>query len=152
VRLTPKTIFFGILALGLPFAVTVGWTLATPATSPAPRIAAPGGSGSLGTAAPAPRGDGAKAGPVAPVDYVATPQPSSSAAAVAVAVVPRAALPAVTATTGLPTLTISPLPPLTDPPVPTPTGISEPPSPSPTESAAPSTDPSSGGIGAGLIP
>jgi hypothetical protein len=135
VRLTPKTIFFGILALGLPFAVTVGWTLATPATSPAPRIAAPGGSGSLGTAAPAPRGDGAKAGPVAPVDYVATPQPSSSAAAVAVAVVPRAALP-----------------PLTDPPVPTPTGISEPPSPSPTESAAPSTDPSSGGIGAGLIP
>jgi hypothetical protein len=146
VRLTPKTIFFGILAVGLPFAVTVGWTLGTPVTSAAPRIDAPGGAGSLGTA-PAPRGAAATAGPVAPVDYVAEPKQSPAAASIA----PRAITPATTATTGLPTLSLSPLPPLTDPPVPTPTDISEPPSPSPTPSTEPSADPSSGGIGAGLI-
>ncbi|MEV6487155.1 hypothetical protein AB0M20_00750 [Actinoplanes sp. NPDC051633] len=129
-------------------AVTIGWTLGGPASTPQPpSAAAPGGAGALG----GPDRTGSGNGPESPVNDGGRPRPSSSAAS-ATAVVPRATLAATTSPTGLPAVSIPTLPPLTDPPVPTPTDISEPPTPSPTESAVPSTDPSTGGIGAGLIP
>ncbi|WP_412753211.1 hypothetical protein [Krasilnikovia sp. M28-CT-15] len=48
-RLSPKSIFFGVLVLGLPFALAAGWVLGTPAAQPAP-ASAPAGSGVLGAA------------------------------------------------------------------------------------------------------
>ncbi|WP_306203996.1 hypothetical protein [Actinoplanes sp. RD1] len=53
-RFTPKSVFLGIVAVGLPFAVVTGWSLATPGTPPSAVAQAPGGAGGLG-AAPAGR-------------------------------------------------------------------------------------------------
>ncbi len=48
VRLSPKSLFLGIVAFGLPIAVTAGWTLGG---EPVPPVApAPGGEGGIGTA------------------------------------------------------------------------------------------------------
>jgi hypothetical protein len=137
VRLSPKSIFFGIVALGLPFTVTVGWTLGTPAAVPA-AVSAPGGSGTIG-AAPQ-RG---VTSPVTAADYAAEPprDTASTAASTAPVAVPSStAAPADTVT-----VTLSPLPTLTDPPVPTPTLVtSAPPIPSATPSTSTSAEP--GGI------
>ncbi len=47
-RLSPKSLFLGIVAFGLPIAVTAGWTLGG---EPAPPVApAPGGESGIGTA------------------------------------------------------------------------------------------------------
>ena len=142
-RLTPKSIFFGLVALGLPFAVTVGWTLADRAVTAPPGVAAPAAAGGMGSA-PTPA---ASIETVTPVDYGNRPprgtavRPSASASA-------PAAQPSSSAPGGLPSLTLSPLPPLTDPPVPTPTTVpSEPPSPSATPPASATPDPT----GIGLI-
>ena len=48
VRLSPKSLFLGIVAFGLPIAVTTGWTLGGETAPPA--APAPGGEGSIGTA------------------------------------------------------------------------------------------------------
>ncbi|MEU8615323.1 hypothetical protein AB0C29_45810, partial [Actinoplanes sp. NPDC048791] len=50
------------MALGLPFAVTVGWTLGTPSPAPPP-VSAPGGAGGIG-AAPPPKPTTATTSPV----------------------------------------------------------------------------------------
>ena len=49
-RLSPKSIFFGLVSLGLPIAVTVGWILGEPATSQTSAAATPGGAGGIGGA------------------------------------------------------------------------------------------------------
>jgi hypothetical protein len=136
VRVSPKTIFFGLVALGLPFAVTMGWTLARPDVTSPPSAVAPAGAGGMGSAPTR----AATTEPATPVDLgsqpprVTSPAPSASAGA------PVTRPSSSSATGGLPSLTLSPLPPLTDPPVPTPTTVtSTPPSPSATSptSAAP---------------
>lgn len=137
-RLSPKTIFFSLISLGLPIAVTVGWILGEPATSNPSAAANPGGAGSIGAAPDRDRGER----PVKPVDYAApapgTVAPSASGAAPVTTPPSTSAVPPL-----LPVPTLPSLPPLTDPPVPTPTMVtSEPPSPSATPSTSPSADPS----------
>jgi len=79
VRLTPKSLFFGLVSIGLPFAVTLGWVLGE-TTTVTPPAATPDGFGGLGTA---PERDK----PVNRVDYperTSGPRPASSTAPVAV--------------------------------------------------------------------
>ena len=64
-RLSPKSLFLGLVSLGLPFAVTVGWLLAGPANPPHHPRAVPKGAGTLG-AAPV---HAATSEPVTPVDW-----------------------------------------------------------------------------------
>jgi hypothetical protein len=135
VRLSPKPVFLGLVALGLPFAVTVGWQLAGPQRPPAP-ISAPPGAGGIG-AAPT---HAAVSGPVTAVDW-SSAAPKSVAATSAG---PGAPPPSVAVPRPVPpsarTATRQTLPALTLPPVPTPIEItSPPPSPSatPPSSAAP---------------
>lgn len=143
-RLSPKSIFFGLVALGLPFAVTVGWTLADRAVTAPPAVAAPAGAGGIGSA-PAPA---ASIEPVTPVDYGNRPPRGTAVRPSASASAPAALMPSSSAPGGLPSLSLSPLPPLTDPPVPTPTTVtSEPPSPSATPPTSATPDPT----GIGLI-
>ncbi len=141
-RLSPKSLFFGMVVLGLPFAVTVGWALGGPAattTTTPPPATAPAGAGVIG-AAPSPTGTAA---PVTVVDYThrssRTPARPSASAAGLTAAGPSASASA----SALP----PPLPTLTDPPVPTPTsGVSEPPAPSATPSASASPEPTRFGL------
>ncbi|WP_067508916.1 hypothetical protein [Actinoplanes sp. TFC3] len=49
-RLTPKSVFLGIVALGLPFAVSLGWTLGTQDQPAAVVTMAPGGADGIGSA------------------------------------------------------------------------------------------------------
>lgn len=133
-RLSPKYVFFGILALGLPFAVTVGWTLGTPVPAPT-AVGAPAGEGALGRAPARPTATAATG-----VDY-----PSRTLRTSATAIPPSTA-PVVLGPSSAPAATVTvpqpSLPPLTDPPVPTPTTVtSAPPSPSPTPSGSVSPDP-----------
>ena len=141
-RLSPKSIFFGLIALGLPFAVTVGWALADPAVEVPPVAAAPAGAGGFGSA-PAPA---ASTEPVTPVDY-GTRAPRVSVVAPSASISAPAASTAGSASPGgLPSLSLSPLPPLTDPPVPTPTTATSAP-PSPSATPPDSADPDPTGIG-----
>jgi hypothetical protein len=48
VRLSPKSIFLGIVALGLPLTVTTGWMLG--GSQDPPSAPSPGGAGGIGTA------------------------------------------------------------------------------------------------------
>jgi hypothetical protein len=48
VRLSPKSIFLGIVALGLPITVTIGWTFGDPPAGPS--VPAPDGAGGIGGA------------------------------------------------------------------------------------------------------
>jgi len=143
VRLSPKSIFIGLVALGLPIAVTVGWTLATPARKPV-EVGAPAGTGGLGAGGSdgigrAPRRAGI---PQPPAEVRLTPRPAASAK-----------LPPVTAPSGVPRPTsaapsaveasaVSLPPVLNEPPVPTPTEITEVPSGPAAPSASPSASPS----------
>jgi hypothetical protein len=52
VRFSPRSIFFGVVVVGLPFAVSVGWTLGTPLPGPPVAVSAPGGAGGIGAAPP----------------------------------------------------------------------------------------------------
>ena len=138
-RLSPKSLFFGLLIVGLPFAVVAGWTLGAPTV----RSAALGvtgdvdGTGGLGAA---PVRKGSTPDPVlppraakAPADPVAAPPTPAGGVTTTVTVV--ASVPAPVATTTSP-------PQLTQPPVPTPTSIDNtPPVPTPT-SESPSETPS----------
>lgn len=127
-RLSPKSIFFGLVAFGLPVAVTIGWTVASPTRPPA-QVGAPGGAGALG-AAPARDGAGR---PNTTVRYATspthTPPPPTPLRPESVAVIPpRTTAPAPTAPTAPPSATPSESTDLelTMPPVPTPTDPDEP--------------------------
>lgn len=128
-RLSPKSVFLGLLLLGLPFAVVVGWQLADREPATASALYAPAGAGGLGaapthTTAPArPRIDRPALSEPTATPAAATPTPP--------AIVPTTTTPA--AATTLPTAGI---------PVPTPTDVpstspSASPSPSPSESKEP---------------
>ncbi|MEV6629872.1 hypothetical protein AB0M54_03855 [Actinoplanes sp. NPDC051470] len=155
-RLSPRSIFVGVIALGLPFALTVGWVLGGHhLTSTPPATAGPGGSGLLGTAPARATDDSAPRWlPGRYENRPAAPAPSSAASAPAALALPVTP-PSSGAETqagprGGPLTTLPTLPPLTDPPVPTPTMVtSEPPPPSATPSSSPSATPS--GLGAGLL-
>jgi hypothetical protein len=143
VPLSPKSIFFGLVTLGLPFAVTVGWTLATP-TPAAPVVSAPGGAGGIGhaperVAEPASGSDVALPSPPA-----TTPVAVESSLAVADrdAVVAPSAAAVSTVVSESPSPAFTPL----QPPVPTPTMVIAPPSPSATVPSA-SADPEASGLG-----
>ncbi|MCM4077261.1 hypothetical protein [Paractinoplanes hotanensis] len=139
------------MAFGLPVAVAVGWNLAVPVKRPA-AVGVPGGEGVLG-AAPArtatePVAVRYSARPYRPVPTV-TPTASATSVAVpsapsrspAATVVPPPASPS----PGPSESVVIPLPPLDQPPVPTPTEVSswpaEPAEPS-TSSSAPAAQPS----------
>jgi hypothetical protein len=141
VRLSPKSIFFGIVLLGLPLAVAAGWMAASPATRPAADrpIGAAGGIG----AAPA-RGLSSRPNAVADHESPAAtlsvaPSPTGPAP------VPPGAVPVSAGPTATASVSFSPLPTLTLPPVPTPTSVtssptdptSGPPSSAPVESGDP---------------
>ncbi|MEU4213898.1 hypothetical protein [Actinoplanes sp. NPDC026623] len=133
-RLSPKPIFFGLITLGLPFAVTVGWTLGTPAPM-TPAVSAPGGAGGIGVA-PA-RAKSPASGRIADWSPPTTkPVAVESTLATREAVIVLPSLPATSIV-----VPVTPSPGLTLlPPVPTPTAIVTPPSPSatdPSESADP---------------
>lgn len=134
-RLSPKYIFLGIVVLGLPFAVVVGWTLGAPAQSPTP-VSAPQGAGTLGAAPELATGPA----PVTTDDRPARgrrPAGSSAAPSAVPSAAPPISVAPVPGGTSFP-----PLPILTDPPVPTPAHVtSAPASPSATPSAEPSGDP-----------
>jgi len=142
VRVSPKTIFFGLVALGLPVSVAVGWTLATPARKPA-HVGAPAGTGGLGAGAgsggigTAPRRAGSQ--PLTEVQFSPRP-PAPSAVVPPVATAPSAAPSptAAAASSAAVESSASPLPTLIDPPVPTPTEITV----TPTVTDSPSADPS----------
>lgn len=144
-RLSPRSIFFSVVALGLPFAVTAGWAVGTPAPAPAPATD-PAGAGGIGAAPP-------KATSTTPTSSVVDWRPRTPKPVATV----QSALPslsgesvAVPAPSGAPPSIIVPSgsadPPLTVPPAPTPTFVSAtPPSPSatgPSRSAGPVTSPS----------
>ncbi|BFU42084.1 hypothetical protein [Krasilnikovia sp. MM14-A1004] len=135
-RLSPKSIFFGVLLLGLPFALAVGWALGTPAAGPAP-VSAPAGSGVLGTA---------PSRTVTPESVTAlewTPRPVRSTP-------PRRTARRAAASA---TESRSPSPGRVEPsrtPPPTPADPSEPP-PSPSAPPPPSTDTGPAGVGAGEL-
>ncbi|MEV4349231.1 hypothetical protein AB0J83_32645 [Actinoplanes sp. NPDC049596] len=135
------------MALGLPIAVTVGWSLAAPAKHPA-AIGVPGGEGALGSA-PKPE----QTTPMTPVRYSprpGRPAPVTASSSVTPAAVPTATVTAVPSATTAAVPTSAPppvvssepeLPPLDQPPVPTPTEITSIPIP-PIESGDPSAIPS----------
>ncbi|MEV4635998.1 hypothetical protein AB0J80_01470 [Actinoplanes sp. NPDC049548] len=143
-RLSPKSVFFGIVALGLPFAVAVGWTLGTPNAAP-PSVSAPVGEGAFG-AAPATATSPASGSLTSwtprapePVSVVESVAPSS---------------PSVAPTSGVPSASASgsATPTLTMPPVPTPTSVFDPPSsPAATQTSADADPEPSGLAGGGLF-
>jgi len=139
VRLSPKSVFLSLVALGLPFAVTVGWQFASTPPAPAP-ISAPAGAGGIG-AAPT---HAVVSEPVTPVNW--SPAARESVAATSAAP-PGTPPPSVAvSSTAQPSARTAPrprLPVLTLPPVPTPIDFtSPPPSPSATPSASGVPEPS----------
>ncbi len=146
---SPRSIFFSVVALGLPFAVTVGWTVGTPAPAPPP-VSAPDGAGGIG-AAPrkftAPATSPVLGGSTRPPKPVAVESslPGLPGAAVSRGA-PSGAPPSAAVPSGSvdPTLTLLP-------PVPTPTSIiTTPPSPSATVPSA-SAEPETSGLRAARL-
>lgn len=141
-RLSPKSVFFGIVAVGLPVALTVGWMLGTPAPA-RPVASAPGGAGGMGAA---PQTALVTSQPVTPVGYTSRPprpgvSPSTAPSTAPVSAAPPVSPPPMVA----PAASSAPPPSLDLPPVPTPTQVIVPPdSPSATPSESPSAQPSSG--------
>jgi hypothetical protein len=131
VRFSPRSIFFSVVALGLPFAVTVGWTLGTPSPAPPP-VSAPGGAGGIGAAPP--RATTTATSSV--VDWSPRP-PKPVAVESSLPGLPLATITSAAPSGGVPSVIVpsgSPDPILTMPPVPTPTSVViTPPSPSATE-------------------
>jgi hypothetical protein len=140
--LSPKSVFFALVVVGLPFAVVAGWALGAPAA----RQAALGMTGMLdGTGALGAAPDRAGTTP-APTDGYQS-RPPRATAAPATSTAPSAPVNVVTTTVTViatvtpPSATSSPPPLLTNPPVPTPTQIVDtPPVPTPTD-ASPSESP-----------
>jgi hypothetical protein len=132
VRLSPQKVFLALVALGLPFAATIGWQLAAPAPAPAAR-STPGGAASFGSA-PVP--SATSASPLTVVDWPAPP---------AKAIVPAPARTSPSSAPVAPSTSAAP-PPSSAPPLPSRPTSTLPPVPTPTDaSSAPSTpaDPSS---------
>jgi hypothetical protein len=143
VRLSPKYVFSGIVAFGLPFAVTMGWLLGTPVEKP-PVASAPGGAGGIGAAPERV----VTSQPVTPADYASQP-PLPGAPVSPAPTTPASTAPLITAgpsASGSPPS--SPPPVLDMPPVPTPTEIFDPPpDPSATPSdSAPMAEPGPTGV------
>ncbi|PWK46762.1 hypothetical protein BC793_109333 [Actinoplanes xinjiangensis] len=125
VRLSPKTVFLALLVVGLPFAVVAGWALGAPtvrqATLGASGLGGPlGGDGALGSAP----GSGHRPAGNSPARPRPTADPASSQPVPATG--PRTVTTTVTVvrTAGPSHPVESTDPPLTDPPVPTPTQVS----------------------------
>jgi hypothetical protein len=147
VQLSPKSIFVGLVAVGLPIAIAIGWNLAGPVRPPA-AATLDGGTGGIGAAAP---DEGAGDGdPLTSVRYSARPYrpPATSPSTIAslpasATVAPASGSPSSPAApvSGPSSSSSVPLPPLDNPPVPTPTEIVDVPGPS--SSADPSGPPSS---------
>ena len=135
-RLSPRSVFFGLVSFGLPIAVTVGWVLGETEEKPVAERA-PAGAGAFGTAPEQPHTS-------KPLTAVEWSTPATTA--------PRAAgttTPSVAVTSGAVPPTPSP-PILSLPPVPTPTMVtSEPPSPSATPSS--SSEGGLPGVGGGRL-
>lgn len=136
-RLSPKSVFVGLIIVGLPFALAVGWRLAdhTPASA---ALRPPTGSGVFGAAPTQTRA--ASSPSIDKVDYwpeVTRPDATGSPSTPAPRPTTTAPHPttAVTTPAGQPTLAM--------PPVPTPTDVtpSGSPSPSPSPTPSDSTDP-----------
>ncbi|BCY15189.1 hypothetical protein L3i22_102770 [Actinoplanes sp. L3-i22] len=146
-RLSPKSVFIGLVAIGLPFAVVVGWAMGTPVvrTDSALDSGGAGGSGGLGVAPgrtrPATAGYAGR-----PADAGPSPVVVVSSTVITKTVTVAASAPPATVPTS------SPPPILSMPPVPTPTQVTGPPDPTPTPSEtlaptasdAPSAGPISG--------
>jgi hypothetical protein len=143
-RLSPKSIFFGLVAFGLPISIGIGWTLATQPRRPA-SIGAPAGTGGMGAGELGSAPDRPAHRPDTVVQF--SPQPSApappllpSSAVAPVGSAPVASSPVTSAPA--PPVSEPPLPSLTQPPVPTPTEITDPPTASPPESETPTAAPS----------
>jgi hypothetical protein len=121
VQLSPKYVFFGIVALGLPLAVAVGWALGTPPTVPAEASVAPGAAAAMGTAPQ--RTESTQSGEAGGSSSRQRPASDPSASPITlpppVRTAPRPAATAPTATA----VPRSAPPTLTAPPVPTPTDV-----------------------------
>lgn len=135
-RLKPRSIFLGIVAFGLPMALTTGWTLGARQPFPAPvserRAPAIGGIGSAPSGAvPAPLRSAPGWSPPAPrtVAEIITSTPPAVAVTSSRSAAPIQPTPTRT----------SAKPPFSPPPVPTPT----PPSPDPAESSGDVSPPAS---------
>jgi hypothetical protein len=128
VRLTPKSLFFTIVAAGLPFAVTIGWALGDTTLATPPAAVTPDGFGGIGTAPEREK-------PVKRVGHPErTPGPRTASTTAPVIVPPRVAEPSV-----VPSVAASPVPePSASLPTPTPSESTPPPS----ASAHPSVEPS----------
>nr|WP_296068332.1 hypothetical protein [uncultured Actinoplanes sp.] len=129
------------MAFGLPFAVTIGWTLAGPARRTA-EASLPGGAGGIGAAPERP----GTSQPVTNVRYQARPTraPSASPSASAApspSVTTSGTVTITTSAAPTPSVSTTPPPPLTVPPVPTPTEITSEPSASTSASAGPTATP-----------
>ncbi len=141
-RLSPKFVFLGIIAFGLPIALTTGWALGVPSAPPRPIV--PAGAGVIGTAPSV-----VSSGPAGTVPVTPSSSPGGRTTRVrtdaTVIVGPTSASPPVSSTTGAtagatvrpprPTRTHRP------PPVPTPTGTAGTSPPAPT-TPPPTADPS----------
>jgi len=131
------------VALGLPIAVTVGWTLATPARKPV-EVSAPAGTGGLGGGG----SDGIGKAPHRPgvsqplTEVQLVPRPAVSAILPPVTAPSGAPVPTSAAPSAVEASTVSLPPVLNEPPVPTPTEITDLPSSSATPSASPTASPS----------
>jgi hypothetical protein len=146
VRFSPKSVFLSLVALGLPFAVTVGWQFAGPRPAPAP-ISAPPGAGGIG-AAPT---HAAVPGPVTAVDWSSAPPKSVTATSIVPDTPPPSVAVSIAAQPSARTATRPALPGLTLPPVPTPIEMTSPPaSPSATPPSSAAPEPS-GLDAAGLV-
>ena len=142
-QLSPKSIFLGLVALGLPIAVAVGWTLATPARKPV-EVSAPAGTGGIGAGGSdgigkAPRRPGLSQ-PLTEVQLM--PRPVASATLPPVTAPSGAPVPTSAAPSAVEASEVSLPPVLNEPPVPTPTEITDVPSPPAAPSATPSASPS----------
>ncbi|GAA0418859.1 hypothetical protein Aca07nite_05600 [Actinoplanes capillaceus] len=138
-RLSPKSVFFALVVLGLPFAVVAGWALGAPVARQAGLGAPDGpgailGDGGLGAApgGAAPTRDSAAGYTARPPRGTPDPVPSLSAPAAG----PATVIATVTVVQSVPVPPVETTdPPLTAPPVPTPTQPDPPPSPSATPSS-----------------
>jgi hypothetical protein len=135
VRLSPKSVFLGVVALGLPFSVTVGWQLGHPDATPSP-VSGPAGGGILGSAP-------ARATTPEPVTVVDWSSPAPRTRTSAQRTTPPASSSPSPVQPSPGAASAGPLPTLTVPPVPTPTDVTNPPSsPSATPSASATPKPS----------
>jgi len=131
------------VTLGLPIAVAVGWTLATPARKPV-EVSAPAGTGGIGAGG----SDGIGKAPRRPgfsqplTELQLTPRPAAGATLPPVTAPSGAPVPTSAAPSAVEASPVSLPPVLNEPPVPTPTEITDVPSASATPTASPTTSPS----------